>query len=386
MARVNQNFLPLLLVVCVNSAFAGEKIPGLQVVAACDQNFYRHSEGSAIELPDGKQLLVWSRFVGSKDRCGTLGDNGPATLVLSESKDGGATWSEPRELPVGTASRNIMQAAFVPVRNGLMIAFSVRSREGHTSIKHSIDSQDGGVTWTPRRMLFDAGGPNDRAIRLSTGRIIMPSHRVSKTMVGKTNDNETLIARSDDEGATWTLSAPLPHVKQPMESREKDPHPTKIHEPAVAECPDGSLLMLARSTLGVLFQARSKDAGETWSLLEPTKFSSFAAPPYMRRLADGRLALLWNPITGKNGGKKAAEAIEQNNPVPYGPRLQLALATSADGGVTWSEPRIVAEDGKNGYCYPWMIERKDGALEIFCSRTPQIIYPADLVKLPLVKP
>jgi len=386
MMRVTLRHLILLCLLGVSASFAGEAIPGLRVVAACDQQYYRHSEGSAIELPDGKLLLVWSRFVGSKDRCGTLGDNGPATLVLSESSDGGATWSEPRELPVGTATRNIMQAAFVPVRKGLMIAFSVRNREGHTSIKHSIESLDGGVTWTPRRMLFDAGGPNDRALRLSTGRIIMPSHRVSKTQIGKTSDNELMIARSDDEGATWTLSEPLPHVKHPMELREKDPFPTKIHEPAVAECPDGSLLMLARSTLGVLYQSRSKDAGVTWSVLEPTKFSSFAAPPYMRRLKDGRLALLWNPISGKNAGKKAQEAIEQGNPVPYGPRQQLALAVSADGGVTWSEPRIVAEDGKNGYCYPWMIERKDGSLQIFCSRTPQIIYPADLIQLPLIKP
>ncbi|MBL8797436.1 MAG: exo-alpha-sialidase [Planctomycetia bacterium] len=356
-----------------------------RVIAACDDKHYRHSEGSVIEMPDGRLLMAWSRFDGHKDRCGTLGDNGPATIVLAESADGGKTWSEPRALPVGTATLNIMQAAFVPVRNGLMLAFSVRTREGHTSIKHAIESKDGGKTWTERRELFPAGGPNDRAVRLSTGRILMASHRVSKTRIGKTADNELLVARSDDEGATWKLSDLVEHEKHAMESKADEPHPLKIHEPAIAECRDGSLLLLARSVAGVLYQSRSKDAGVTWSKLEPTKLSSFAAPPYLRRLKDGRLALLWNPITGPSNAK-AEEAIKQSNPVPYGPRRQLALATSADDGRTWSAPRIVAEDGKHGFCYPWTHERPDGTLLIFCSRTPFIIYPADLVQLEPIKP
>jgi len=376
----------LLLIFCLGTGARAAEAPGLRVLAACDDKHYRHSEGSAIELPDGRLLLVWSRFDGHKDKCGPLGDNGPATLVVAASTDGGQSWSAAKPLPVGTASRNIMQAAFVPVRDRLMIAFSVRSREGNTSIKHAIESKDGGQTWSERRQLFPAGGPNDRAVRLSTGRILMPSHRVSRTRVGKTADNETLVARSDDEGLTWKLSDLLTHAPHAMESKEADPHPVKIHEPAVAECPDGSLLMLARSVTGVLYQARSKDGGETWSRLEPTSLPSFAAPPYLRRLRDGRLALLWNPIVGKAAAAKAAAAIKNQDPVPYGPRQRLVLATSKDGGQSWSAPQTIAEDGKHGFCYPWTLERKDGTLTVFCSRTPFIIYPADLVQLGPIKP
>ena len=376
----------LLIALCLAPVAVAADVPGLRVLAACDDKHYRHSEGSAVELADGRQLLVWSRFDGHKDKCGTLGDNGPATLVMAESTDGGKTWSAPTPLPVGTASRNIMQAAFVPVRDGLTIAFSVRSREGNTSVKHAIDSKDGGKTWSERRQLFAAGGPNDRAVRLSTGRILMASHRVSATRIGKTADNETLVARSDDEGRTWQLSAVLGHAPHAMERKELDPHPVKIHEPAVAECPDGSLLMLARSVTGVLYQSRSKDAGETWSQLEPTPLPSFAAPPYLRKLKDGRLLLLWNPIVGKAATAKAEEALKNLGPMPYGPRQRLVMATSKDGGKTWSEPQTLAEDGKHGFCYPWTLERKDGTVAVFCSRTPYIIYPADLVQLGPIKP
>ncbi len=374
-----------LLLLGLSSAAADNPSP-VQVIAACDETHYRHSEGSAIELPDGRILLAWSRFDGHKNRCGPLGDNGKATIVLSESTDGGQTWSEPRELPVGTATINIMQAAFVPVRDRLMLAYSVRMREGRTSQKFAIESSDGGKTWSDRRLLFDAGGANDRAVRLSTGRILMPAHRRSEKKFGRDHDTDVLVAWSDDEGHTWKLSDPIPHVTHSMEARETDPRPLKVHELTVAECKDGSLLMFARSSGGVLYQSRSTDHGLTWSILEPTTIPSFAAPPYMRRLRDGRLVLLWNPIAGKNGIAKAEEAAKKQIPFPYGKRMQLTLATSGDDGKTWSAPRVIAEDNRHGFCYPWLIERKDGSLLVFCSRTPEIIYPADMVLLAPIQP
>jgi photosystem II stability/assembly factor-like uncharacterized protein len=379
----------LLLLACAASASQLWALPPaaeVQVIAACDKEHYRHSEGSAIQLDDGRILLTWSKFDGDKDRCGTLGDNGPATIVMAESTDGGKTWSKDRKLPVGTATRNIMQSAFVPVKGRLMLAFSVRMREGHTSIKFAIDSSDGGRTWTERRKLFDAGGANDRAVRLSTGRILMPSHRRTSKLIGKDKDAEVLVARSDDEGRTWQMTEPIPHIAHEMETRVEAPRSIIVHEPTIAECPDRSLLMIARSTVGVFYESRSIDAGETWSQFTPTTIKTFAAPPYMRRLQDGRLALLWNPLAGKNGIAAAEKAAAAVQPFPLGRRERLALMTSDDGGKTWSEPRTVVEDGRYGYCYPCVLEQKDGSLMIFCARTPYTIYPCDFVQLAPFRP
>lgn len=370
---------PILASICCLAPAALMAAEGMRVVAACDEVHYRHSEGSAMLLPDGRMLLAWSRFDGPSRNCGTLGDNGPATIVMAESADQGATWSAPVALPVGTATRNIMQAAFVPVRGRLMLAFSVRMREGHQAAKYAIESGDGGRTWSERRQLFDAHGPNDRAIRLASGRILMGCHRRSDRLRGRESDPDVLIARSDDEGRTWTLGDPIPHRPHAMETAA-EPEFLKTHEPAIAECPDGSVLLLVRTTSGSFYQSRSVDGGITWPTLEPTAIESFAAPPYLLKLADGRLLLLSNPFAGRNAAK-AVEAKAKGQPVPYGPRARLDLAVSADGGRTWGGPRTIAEEKGKGFCYPWALQRTDRQVHVFCSRTPEIIYPADLVQL-----
>jgi sialidase-1 len=347
-------------------------------VALRDQDYYRHSEGSAIELPDGRILLAWSRFAGASGN-----DNGKATIVAAESKDGGKTWSQPKELPVGEAGINIMQAAFVPVKDRLMLAFSVR--DVGSSIKHAIESKDGGRTWSERRKLFDAGGPNDRAVRLASGRILMPSHRVSKQRIGEYDDMEVLVARSDDDGKSWKLSEVIPHVPHPIEQKPVDPRPVKISEPAVAELADGTLLMLARSSVGWLYRSVSKDGGETWTRLEPTKIASQVAPPYLHRCRDGRIALLWNPFVDEKSKALAEKRLEMNLPLVPQRRSRLAMMTSKDG-QTWDKERVLAEDGKHGFCYPAVLSRADGQLLIFCSRSPNSISPCDLVMLGPVTP
>jgi hypothetical protein len=213
------------------------------VLAARDAGFYRRREGSAVELPNGDILLAWSRFsVAEGD------DNGRSTIVAARSVDVGKTWSAPVELPVGTAGASIRQAGVLPVKQGLTLSFSVRG--GGKSAKYAIDSLEGGLTWSERRKLFEAGGPNDRVVRLRSGRIVMPAHRVSGRRIGGYEDLEVLVARGDDDGRTWELTPPLGHVRHPMEVRESNAKPLKLHEPAVAELDDGRLLMLARSSAG----------------------------------------------------------------------------------------------------------------------------------------
>jgi hypothetical protein len=117
---------------------------------------------------------------------------------------------------------------------------------------------------------------------------------------------EVLVARSDDEGKSWTLSNLVPHAPHPMERKPVNPRPLKIHEPAIAELADGSLFMLARSSVGWLYRSISKDGGETWTPFQPTKIASLVAPPYLHRCSDGRIALLWNPIVGEGGSGKGS--------------------------------------------------------------------------------
>ena len=69
--------------------------PIIVTIAKADDTLVRHSEGSAVELKDGRLLLVWQEF-----RKGTKGDSDffPARLVAKTSEDGGRTWGGYRVL------------------------------------------------------------------------------------------------------------------------------------------------------------------------------------------------------------------------------------------------------------------------------------------------
>lgn len=364
------------VVLALSSALAQSqptpKLPTLTVVASRTTEYFRHSEGSAIELRDGRLLLAWSRFRGTQGD-----DNSRATLVLAESKGAGQPWSAPRELPVGEASINIMQASFLPVTERLVLAFTVRGTNGG---KYAIESTDHGQTWGKRRFLFSAGGPNDRAVRLKSGRILLPAHRTAATRVGGSEDMEILVARSDDEGKSWHLSEPIGHDPHPMELKKDNPRPLKLHEPSVAELDNGTLLMLARSSAGRLYRSFSKDGGATWERLTPTQIPSFVAPPYLRKLRDGRIALLWNPIVGEEALQRANKHHMLKIPLGFDKRVRLAMMLTRDGHQ-WTAERVLAEDTIHGFCYPAMLELRSGQLLLFCSRTTQIISPCDLVQI-----
>src|SRR5262249_57560437 len=60
------------------------------MIAQADEEYVRYSEGAAIELKDGRLLLVYQEFKkGTGDS-----DFFPGRLVGQTSKDGGRTWGD----------------------------------------------------------------------------------------------------------------------------------------------------------------------------------------------------------------------------------------------------------------------------------------------------
>src|SRR6476469_9421573 len=68
--------------------------PVIVTVAKADEKYVRHSEGTAVELKDGRLLLAWIEFTKG------VGDSDffPARIVAKTSKDGGKTWGDYRVL------------------------------------------------------------------------------------------------------------------------------------------------------------------------------------------------------------------------------------------------------------------------------------------------
>src|SRR5262249_5789176 len=138
----------------------------------------------------------------------------------------------------------------------LGLAYSWRHSEEEAR-RLFVRSGDGGRTWSePVPVIDEPGyltGAHDRLIVLSTGRLILPCHRL--------HDGElsTIVARSDDAGMTWQASAliTLPVRVAGLQYG--------LWESSVAERADGSLLLVGRTVMGTIFGSASADGGLTWS-------------------------------------------------------------------------------------------------------------------------
>ena len=175
-------------------------------------------------------------------------------------------------------------------------------------------------------------GASNGAIETRGGNLIVPySHYV--------NDPGRLVNQasvSTDGGKTWSLS-------NDIDIGGAGDHEGAL-EPCVIELKDGRVWLLIRTSRKVFWESFSTDGGKTWSEAEATTIDATSAPGHLTRIADGRIALVWNRLVGK--------------------RTDLHLALSADEGKTWTPSMIVAKGKPGGATYPFVIEIEPGELWI----------------------
>lgn len=218
-------------------------------------------------------------------------------------------------------------------------------------------SEDQGKTWAGAWPMNLLGGPyHDTLIQLQSGRLLMSSRichsnsqhagleyeRVSSygywkglrlQISGHYHYPEIDIAAvsySDDEGQTWQR---CPGQLMGWFDAEGIPNGrggvTAVDEPNVAECADGRLLLLARSTVGRLVQSYSEDAGVTWTPVLPSDLASSYSPPRLRRIPrTGDLLCVWNQVSRdeiKRGYRRG----------------RLSVALSRDSGASWEHVKTI---------------------------------------------
>ena len=213
----------------------------------------------------------------------------------------------------------------------------------------AIRSEDNGVTWSepyevtvPRQYV---SGKQHNAIALRDGTYVMgvawdkwPEMGMAARSEGEMDLTAGVLVSRD--GQRWTLHGAL-HA-----SAEKlTPGGTNgLCEPSLVELDNGEVLMLLRSGATYHCESRSTDGGLTWSYPVPSPLARHNTPAALLRLKQSpkEIVAVWN-----------------NSPLTRNP---LSVALSADGGKTWSAPRIVVKNDGPQVSYPGLTQSADGTI------------------------
>lgn len=315
----------------------------------------RNSEGSFLRTEKGEILFAYSAFRGEYAR-----DHTSADLVLVRSRDGGRSWTAPSLLVSADAcgAMNVMSVSLLRLRGGIGLFYLVRMSwtDMYIALRRSADE---GETWGPpvrcsvRQGYFVVN--NDRAVRLSSGRIVIPAaeHKNRVDAQGRVAfaPASATFFLSDDDGLTWREAETELALQCPACR-------SGLQEPGAAETEPGRLYGWARTDLGRQYEFTSQDGGAHWSAAVPSRFTSPLSPLSMKRLLDGRLIAVWNPIPWNNltAVKDATDG-----------RTPLVFALSGDSGRTWSAPRVIEDDPLSGYCYTAILPLEDAVLLAYCA-------------------
>ncbi len=284
------------------------------------------------------------------------------------SDDDGKTWSDPRPIydgpKPGIPSKS---SVLVRTREGALILVymdmstykwgwdsSRRDAVDDTRLDvWSIRSLDDGKTWVDRQQVSDGYcGALIDMIQTSTGEIVVPI----QDLLHNPGRHAIYVFVSADEGQTWRRSNLI--------DLGGSGHHDGAIEPTLTELADGRLWMLIRTNWDLLWEAYSEDKGRSWRTIHPSRIDASSAPPYLLRLASGRLALVWNRLypEGKTEtARKGGDGQLCDTPASWH-RNELSLAFSSDDGKTWTDPLVIARRPGGGLSYPYLFEPEPGEL------------------------
>jgi len=180
-------------------------------------------------------------------------------------------------------------------------------------------------------------GAIDELIQLQNGRILAsfmyldPERCDTETQY---QHYEAACFFSDDEGLTWKRSSGQITVDTPR----------GVMETQIVETAPNKLFCLFRTKGGYLYETSSEDGGDTWSESKPSPLPAPESMARMIKLKSGSLLVVWNSISSTT----------------QQPRHPMSASVSSDGGNTWSQPRIIAdESGTNQLSNHGLVQLED---------------------------
>jgi predicted neuraminidase len=337
-------------------------------------------------LADGTLGCVWFG--------GTMEGKSDISVFMSRLAPGSRQWSEPVQLS-NDPNRSEQNPILFPAPDGTLWLLHTAQTAGNqdTSVVRRRVSRDNGRTWGPTESLDDI--PQGTFVRQpiqvqADGSWLLPIFNC-RTLPGQAWDgslDDSAVLRSTDQGRSW--------------QRIEVPESLGCVHMSIVPARNGGLLAFFRSRWADhVYRSTSADGGLTWSQPEPTVLPNNNSSIQGLRLADGRLAMIFNAssaldATGRreslydeleDEGKEqatqpVASATGSTSESPKrrafwgAPRAPLTLALSEDDGLTWPWQRNL-EVG-DGYCmsnnseqrlnreysYPSIRQTADGALHL----------------------
>ena len=302
----------------------------------------RNDHQQIFPLQDDRLLLVWSEYYVNRpsyifrspySKQG-IRDDTPCRISARVSKDNGRTWSGRIVLQENAWGRNVKHPNIGRTPSGDVVFF-------FTSWEHHIHerrimmrrSEDDCESWSEPVQMSPPGGfypiNADHISVHSSGRMILPAFWSPKIWA-EGEHFRAFCFYSDDDGHIW------------QQSRNRIDLPKRgAEEPAIAEASNGSLVCMLRTTLGKIYQAFSRDRGETWSEARATALPSPSSASALKRIpGTSDLLFLWNNATPYALSRPGSTSFHH-------PRNPLSSATSSDGGKTWDNIKNIEK--RDGY-------------------------------------
>ncbi|QNK58952.1 exo-alpha-sialidase [Paenibacillus sp. PAMC21692] len=306
----------------------------------------RAFNGAIIELKQNELLLTYDNY-------SDVEDDSPGVISGKISQDGGRTWGESYLIQENIGLKNVANQGVVRLKSGDLALFFYKQDDSTHISMHMIRSSDEGRTWsepiniTPLEGHHPTG--NDRAVVLSSGRIIIPLGGNTPSIPGKSG---VFTVYSDDEGETWQFGDFVDWTTG---------YPS---EPVLVELKDHRVMILIRTTVGHIIKAYSDDGGETWGEPIETDIQTASSPYMIKRIPDngmGPLMLIWNNSPNEN-------------------RRPLTMAVSNDEGETWTNYINLEPADRGINAYPSITTYRDEVLITYYTYSP---YPDGTYTLPL---
>jgi predicted neuraminidase len=348
-------------------------------------------------LHDGTLACVW--FGGSMEGRSDI------SVFMSRLDPAARQWTTPVQLS-NDPERSEQNPILFPLPDGSLWLLHTAQLSGNqdTAVVRRRVSRDDGRTWSaPERVDAVPTGTFVRhPIHVHTdGSWLLPAYDC-RTLPGEKWDgslDESAVLRSTDRGATW--------------QRVAVPYSLGCVHMSIVPASDGRLLGFFRSRWAdSIYRTESGDGGLTWRRPVPCGLPNNNSSIQALRLADGRLAMIFNASSAADaterraslydeldddarlpsqvsvGGSGAAAGTPPHAQVSAhaqppsrrafwgAPRAPMTLALSEDDGRTWPWQRnlevgdgwCMSNDSVRGlnreYSYPSLRQTADGALHV----------------------